>query len=95
MKKIAYLITDEGIDGREPKSICSATWDETARDQLLSIDKSKAYRSVSEVIVDEDKARAQALAKLNGIDRLVLGLESWHEQVYKEKGIKVKTNIAR
>lgn len=39
--------------------------------------KAKAWRHTGYVVVDLAEARHVALAKLNGIDRLVLGLSTW------------------
>jgi hypothetical protein len=76
-KKIAYIATDNGIDGMEKTSILYATFDEEELKAIHNRDKSKAWRRLTEQIVDVDKAKEQALAKLNGIDRLVLGLPNW------------------
>ena len=76
-KKIVYTVTDNGIDGRGPTVTLYASYNETERDRMLEEDKSKAWRSTHEQIVDMDTAVCQALSKLNGIDRLVLGLPPW------------------
>ena len=76
-KQIVYTVTDSGVDGMSKTSILYATFDEAERDKMLSVDKSKAWRSTSETIVDVETARARALRKLDGIDRLVLGLSAW------------------
>lgn len=83
-KQIAYLVTDSGIDGREPTRVMYATFDEKERDALLAADKSKAWRSTSEQIVDVTAAQAKALNKLDGIDRLVLGLPAWPAGISKQ-----------
>ncbi len=74
-KKIAYTITSNGIDGREPTVIGEAFWDEGQRDiawNQLEPDQ-RTWLSKGELIVDVDKAVKEAVAKLNGLDRLVLG----------------------
>jgi hypothetical protein len=71
-KHIAYLIVDNGIDGREPDRIVEAHWDEGERDRAFAQNKNKAYYHKSESIVDVDKATSAAIAKLNGLDRLLL-----------------------
>lgn len=76
-KKIVFVATDNGIDGREPTQIMYAAFSEEERDALIEEDKSKAWRSKGELIVNVDEARRKALAKLDGIDRLVLGLPAW------------------
>lgn len=85
-KQIAYVVTDSGIDGREPTRVLYAAFDEKERDVLLVEDKSKAWRSTSEQIVDVAAAQAKALAKLDGIDRLVLGLPAWPARMPSLKG---------
>ncbi len=77
MKQIVYTVTDSGIDGREKTTTIYASFNEADRDAMLEADKSKAWRSRQEVIVDVNVARRQALAKLDGLDRLVLGLKPW------------------
>lgn len=77
MKQIVYVATDSGIDGRAPEKVLYAAFDEQTRDNLVAADKSRNWRGKKEVIVDVSLARKQALAKLDGIDRLVLGLKPW------------------
>lgn len=77
MKQIAYLAIDNGVDGRAPPSVMYASFDEAELDAMIAADKSKAWRTKTEAIVDHAVARQQALGKLNGIDRLVLGLKPW------------------
>ena len=77
MKQIIYTATDSGIDGREPTKVLYASFSEAERDAMVEADASKAWRGKSEKIIDTESAIAQALAKLDGIDRLVLGLSSW------------------
>ena len=73
-KRIAYVFTDNGVDGREPTQIVYASWSETERDAAFEKDKNKNWYTKSEVIVDVVEARKQALNKLNGVDNLVLGI---------------------
>lgn len=75
MKKIAYLINDNGVDGRAPTTIMFASFDEIERDNAHNQSKNKNFFSTSEIIVDEDKKRAEVLAELNGLERLVLGMQ--------------------
>lgn len=79
-KKIIYTANDSGIDGREKTRVLYASFDESEIKALHNKDKSKAWRQLGEEIVDMDKARAKALAKLDGIDRAVLGLPNWIEE---------------
>ena len=74
IKRIAFTITDSGMDGMSKTHVMQAFWNEKERDVVLSKDKNKAWRSTGEMIVEPDQARRQALAKLNGIDKLALGL---------------------
>lgn len=92
MKQIAYIITDSGVDGREPTRIVTATYTEAERAALLANDTARNWRSVAEVIIDPVSARAQALAKLDGVDRLALGLPSWHAETYPAPAHVVRPN---
>lgn len=83
MKQIVYLAVDNGIDGLSKTNVLYAAFTEVERDAMIEADKSKAWRSKKEVIVDPAVARNQALAKLDGIDRLVLGLPAWPNTVVK------------
>ena len=76
-KKIVYVATDKGVDGREQTTVMYASFGEDERNSMLAADKSKAWRGKSERIIDVEIARKNALAKLDGIDRLVLGLPAW------------------
>jgi hypothetical protein len=75
MKKIAYTINDNGVDGRCRTRIVDAFWDEEERDEAFESNKNKDYLSKGEQIVDVEDAKKEALCKLNGLDRLLLGLE--------------------
>ncbi len=72
MKRIAYTITDSGVDGRGPIRIVAAFWDEDERNEALKQDSNMLWRSKGEKIVDIDEHERAVLAKLDGIDRLVL-----------------------
>lgn len=73
MKKIAYLITNNDVDGKGPTQIVSAFWDEAERDRVFENDKNKCYNSKAEMIVNPDEHRKQVISKLNGLDLLVIG----------------------
>ena len=73
-KRIAYLLTESGIDGRAPTTIVSAFWSEAERDAAFAADPNRNWLGKSERIVNLSVARKEALAKLNGLDRLLLGL---------------------
>jgi hypothetical protein len=74
-KAIAFWIADAGIDGREPKKIVYASFSEPERDEMFAADKNKNWRHKGEQIINVEVAKKEALAKLNGIDRLVLGIK--------------------
>ena len=76
-KQIVYVVTDSGIDGLAPTTVLYASFEERERDAMVEADKAKAWRSKAEKIIDVASARAQALAKLDGVDRLVWGLPAW------------------
>jgi hypothetical protein len=77
MKRIVYVAEDTGIDGLAKASVLYASFNEAERDSLINADPSKAWRTKGERIIDPAVAYKQALAKLDGVDRLVLGLKPW------------------
>lgn len=77
MKRIVYTAIDSGVDGRGQTTTLYASFNEQERDSMINADAGKARRSKHECIIDPGVAYQQALAKLNGIDRLVLGLKPW------------------
>lgn len=79
-KKIIYIATDNGIDGREKSRVLYASFSEDEIKTLHNKDKSKAWRILGEEIIDEEVAIKKALSKLNGIDRAVLGLPNWLDE---------------
>lgn len=83
-KKIAYLITSNDVDGRGPTHIEYAFWDETDRDNFFEQDKNKNYYSKTEQIVAVDKETLATLAKLNGLERLLLGLVNYAKTLADE-----------
>ena len=84
MKRIAYLVTDSGVDGMQPTHSLYASFDETKRDAMLEKDKAKAWRSKDEEIIDEASVYMRALSKLDGVERLVLGLPAWPDNTWKD-----------
>lgn len=77
MIRIVYVAIDNGIDGRDKDSILYAAYSDLEIAALFAADKSKAWRRMTHQTIDPAVAYQQALAKLNGIDRLVLGLKPW------------------
>lgn len=75
MDKIVYLVTDHGVDGRERESIVFASFD--AEDVNIFFDSLKYpnYYSRTKRIIDTDRELKRALTKLDGVHRLVLGIE--------------------
>ena len=72
--KIVYLVTDSGMEGREPAKAIFASYDEHERDVWHETDKNKAYHSVTKRIVEVEKEEAKAMRKLNAVDKLLLDL---------------------
>ena len=74
MKRIMYMAEDNGVDGRAPTSIVFAAFDEGERDRMVANAKSGAWYTKTERIVDVEQETKAALAKLDGVERLLLGL---------------------
>lgn len=83
-KFIAYCIADNGVDGMEKTNIIYASKSEEDRDKAFEGNKNKAFLRKTEEIVDELKAKTEAESKLNGIDKLVLGLMP-PSKVYRQR----------
>ena len=75
MDKIVYLVTDHGVDGRAPETIVYASFDKEERDQYFESLKFGYYYNKAKRIIDIEHEYKQALAKLNGVHKLVLDLD--------------------
>jgi len=73
MKKIVYLIVQNGVDGKEPTNEVYASWSEEDRDNVLAASRNKNYFRTEERIVGEEKVKAKALKKLTATEKLLLG----------------------
>ncbi len=73
-KQIVYLVTQNGVDGREPTSQVAAFFSEGERDEFVKTSKNRNWYSTEEKIIDVDVAYKKAVGKLNEVDKLVLGL---------------------
>lgn len=74
MKRIAYIISDFGIDGREKEHIVFASFNEKTRDNFFDNSPSKNWFTKKEIIVDIAKKKKETLCQLDGLEKLVLGL---------------------
>jgi hypothetical protein len=75
MKTIVYTIDDSGVDGRERSRPIAAFFEEDDRNKAYKdMGANACYYQISERIIDTDKQSKEALGKLNGIDKLVLGV---------------------
>jgi len=73
--KIVYTVTESGMDGRAPTSIRFASFDKEVRDLWDDGQgKNKCYYSKARQIVDIEHETKQALAKLDGLQRLMLNI---------------------
>lgn len=73
-RQIVYWAADNGMDGMMPSKCMYASFSETELDAMIAADPNKAWRRKEMEIVDVEFAKKKALAKLNGIDKLVIGL---------------------
>jgi len=73
--KIIYTVTESGMDGRAPTNITFASFDKEVRDLWYDgLGKNRCYYSKSRQIVDVEHETKQALAKLDGLHRLMLNI---------------------
>ena len=74
---IVYCGMDHGIDGRDQGRVMYAYLDEWQLQRRIDRDKNKAWRTVEKRIVNLVEVKAQALKKLDGIEKLALGVEEY------------------
>lgn len=75
MKQIVYLITSNGVDGRGKESIDFAVFNEETRNNAFNaFHKYKTYYSKVDRIIDVELQQKQSLAKLNALDKLLIGI---------------------
>lgn len=74
-KKIVYTANDNGVDGKEKTNVIFATFDEDELKIKHEADINKNWITLGEEIVEVDSRKKQALSKLDGIDKLVLGID--------------------
>ena len=73
-----YVAMDDA--GPDPQRVVYAAFNKERLIELAEHDRSFSYRSVGTIQIDVGTARKQALARLNGIERLVLDLPSWVDE---------------
>jgi hypothetical protein len=71
-KQAVFLVTDNGVDGRDKESIIFASLDEKERDNWLANNKNRNYFSSVDRVVDLESESKNALGKLNQLDLLAL-----------------------
>ena len=74
MKRIIFYAVTNGIDGLQKEEIKFASFDEEELKFMNSTDVNKNWNTLKEKIVDVEVGKVTALNKLNGIDKLLLGL---------------------
>ena len=72
---IVYIVTESGVDGRAPTNTVFASFDQEERDEWYEAKgKNKGYYNKSKRIVEIEHEFKQALAKLDGVQRLLLNV---------------------
>jgi len=72
MKKIAYTVIDNGIDGREKDRIVYADYDEAKRDEWYDKSKNKNWYRKGQEIIDPETIKKEVVARMNGIEKMVM-----------------------
>jgi hypothetical protein len=72
---IVYCGMDYGIDGRELGRVMYAYLDEKALQRRIDRDKNKAWRTIEKRIVNLHVIREQIIKRLDGVEKLALGIE--------------------
>lgn len=76
MKKIIYFIGESGMDGMQKEKILFASFDEQETKTQYNQAKYKNWYRLGEKIIDVEKETKQTLAKLNGVDKLLLNIKN-------------------
>lgn len=64
----------DGVDGRGPAKVMYAYLTPEQLDRRIADDKNKAWRTVEKKIVNLATVKAQALAKLDGIEKMAINM---------------------
>lgn len=84
MKRIAYTLETSGVDGREEPEIYFASWDEKERgDFHKGLANNKGYYQPREIIVHVEEVQRLALAKLDGLEKLII--TDFYREHFEEK----------
>ena len=75
MKRIVYYVGYEGIEGKDKLRITFASFDEKEVIEHIEKDVNKNWLHKGEKIIDVEYETKQALAKIDGIGKLLLGIE--------------------
>lgn len=74
MKQAIFTAVDNGIEGKDPDIIVFASQVEAVRDHWLENNPNKNWYSKKDMVVDLKVCKKQALAKLDGLDKLALAI---------------------
>ena len=73
-KKIIFKAIDNGIEGKEKDRVVFASFDENEVKEWIKKSPNKNWLRFGEEIVDVITRREEVLKKMDGINKLVLGL---------------------
>jgi len=73
-KVIIYTAVESGMDGRGKARNVFASYSEKERDTWFEQSKNKNFYRKDEGIFETEKTQSSALAKLDAVDRLSLGI---------------------
>lgn len=74
---IVYCGMDYGIDGRDKERVMYAYLDQAALQRRIDRDKNKAWRTIEKRIVNLHDVREQVIKRLDGVEKLALGIEEY------------------
>ena len=72
MKQIAYLVVDNGIDGRSPDTTVYCSMFESIRDEWFKKSPNKSWYTKKEQIVDLDEIALELWKTLNPVQKAAL-----------------------
>lgn len=92
MKKIAYLVVDNGIDGRSPDSIVYCSMYESERDEWFKKSANKNWYRKTEQIVNLREIALELWKTLNPIQKAALldtGCPMW-QSFFEDNSVSLK-----
>lgn len=84
-KTIAFIVIDNGIDCKAKNRIIYANENEAERDKWFDAAKNKKWYRKAEQIIDAEKIKTDVIARMDGIEKMVMGIPE--DKIIKSENI--------